>query len=284
MLAGKIGYFRATAHPEALAWQTRVIANGGSVSASTLAAVSNFCNAIQSAGIRDRFLRLNLFCGTGLAAALVPLYRGQSLGGTQFGNSTDTNFNFVAGDYAETGAAGGLLGNGTSKYLATGFIPSTLSVGSVHLSAYARTANSVTTYGSALGAFVAVGGAEVGLYFNQNGLGSPAYFASDNGPGFVQSAANNPIGHLLGSTTATNDRRFFLNGTQSGSTVTANSSIALPSDRDVFVFRRNNAVFGASYSSPRLCSYSIGAGMTAAQASAFYTAMQAFQTALSRNV
>ena len=63
-------------HPEAVAWRDAVVDNGGSVSGATLAAVSDFCNAIDAAGIRDRFYRLNLFAGTGLNAALVPLYRG----------------------------------------------------------------------------------------------------------------------------------------------------------------------------------------------------------------
>ena len=286
MLSAKIGYFRATAHPEALAWQTRVIANGGTVSASTLAAVSNFCNAIQTAGIRDRFYRLNLFAGTGLSAALVPLYRGQSLGGTQFGGATDTNSNFVSGDYVETGSTGGLTGNGSTKYLSTGFVPNSLSLGNTHLSAYANGANSNTSFACALGSFAAQGAGELALYFNQSGLSTAAYFATDNGSGFVASSVNNPTGHLLGSSNATNDRRFFRNGTQSGSTSTTNSSIALPSasDRDIFIFRRSSGGSAPSYTNARLASYSIGASMNASQASAFYTAMQAFQAALSRSV
>lgn len=56
-------------HPEAQDWRNRVITNGGTVSGSTLTAVSNFCRSIDAAGLRDRFYRLNLFCGTGLSAA-----------------------------------------------------------------------------------------------------------------------------------------------------------------------------------------------------------------------
>ncbi len=65
-------------HSEAAAWRSAVIANGGSVSTSTVRAVSNFCAAIDAAGIRDRFVRLNLFCGDNLNAALVPLYRNRA--------------------------------------------------------------------------------------------------------------------------------------------------------------------------------------------------------------
>ena len=124
---------RASLHPEAADWVARVVSNGGTVSASTAAAVNTFCRAIDAAGIRDKFYRLNLFCGgtsgtaVGLNSALVPLYRGPSLGGTQYGGTTDTNTGntFQVGDYAETGAGGGLTG-GSTKYLTTGLLTSAL--------------------------------------------------------------------------------------------------------------------------------------------------------------
>ena len=275
---------RTTLHPEAAAWRTAVVANGGTVSGSTLTAVSKFCFAIDAAGIRNRFFRLNLFCGTGLSSALVPLYRGQSRTGMQFGNATDTNNGpFVSGDYNETGASGGLLGNGTSKYLDTGFAPNTLTLGSTHLSAYAVAANATVGYPAALGSYSAAGGAEFGLYFHQASLTTAAYFAENNSNGFIISSANNPTGHLLGTANSTTDRRVFVNGSQSGSTSTGTSTVALDS-RVVWVFRRNNASASQGWSSARLGAYSIGAGLSVSQASAFYTAMQAFQTALGRNV
>ncbi len=112
MFHGSAGVWNA----DAADWIKRVEANSGSVSTATANAVTNFCNAIDAAGIRGKFYRLNLFCGTGLNACLVPLYRGPSLSGTQYGNATETNNGpFVSGDYVETGTGGGLLGNGTSK-------------------------------------------------------------------------------------------------------------------------------------------------------------------------
>lgn len=108
-------------HPEANAWKAAVVANGGSVSVSTMKAVSKFCGDIDKGGLRDRFYRLNLFCGSGLNAALVPLYRGPSRTGTQYGYTADTNNGpFVSGDYSETG--GFAVTSNTSKYLATGYV------------------------------------------------------------------------------------------------------------------------------------------------------------------
>ena len=98
-------------------WVSRVSTAGGSVSTATRAAVTRFCVAIQAAGLRSKIWRLNAFCGSSLTAALVPIYRGPSRTGTQYGNTTDTNNNFVSGSYAE---ATGLTGNGTTRYLTLG--------------------------------------------------------------------------------------------------------------------------------------------------------------------
>ena len=112
-----IALTRPRIHHDALDWARRVVSNSGTVSQPTLRAVSTFCDAIDRAGIRDRFYRLNLFCGDNLSAALVPLYRNSSSTGTQLGGLTDTNAAvsgqspFVSGDYTLTGV---LVGTGNA--------------------------------------------------------------------------------------------------------------------------------------------------------------------------
>jgi hypothetical protein len=202
----------------------------------------------------------------------------------QFGSETDTNVNFVSGDYNETGSSGGLKGNGSTKYLTTGFLPTLLTVGSNHLSAYITGAVTSGTYAAMLGAFTTPGGAELAIYSVDNSLSGVAYYATANSAGGGSaSAIANPTGHSLGTATATNDRRFYVNGGQSGSTTTVSNTAALPTTVDIHILRRNSGSF-VTWSNARIGAYSIGSGMTAAQASSFYTAMQAFQTALSRNV
>jgi hypothetical protein len=107
-----------TYHAEALAWRTAALANGGVVSATTMQAVSDLCNAVDTNLLRDRFVRLNLCCGDNVQAAVVPLYRGPSPSGGQCGDPVDTNVGpFVTGtDYT---ASGGLVGN-DYKWLETG--------------------------------------------------------------------------------------------------------------------------------------------------------------------
>jgi hypothetical protein len=60
-------------------WINRVYQQGGSVSPATAIAVNQFCQSINDAGIRDRFLRLNLFAGS-FQGAFVPLFRGIATG------------------------------------------------------------------------------------------------------------------------------------------------------------------------------------------------------------
>jgi hypothetical protein len=278
---------RSTLHPEAAAWAARVVANGGTVGTS-LAAVSKFCAAIASAGIRDRFYRLNLFCGSNLNAALVPLYRGPSLGGTQYGNTTDTNNAFVGvgTDYAETGASGGLTGNGTSKYLATGLNPYDAGLVEIdfHTSGYFR--DSQNTSGAFIGCVNS--SAQRGVVFHPafQTLGMYVRFGGLTNSGIENGTLSSRNGHLLGV------RRPGGAGLKDGANINATSvttgSFAWTASADspaLYVFARNDATVSPSisYYAGRSQAYSIGKGMTDAQAAAYYTAMQAFQTALGRN-
>ena len=278
-------------HPEAASWAAAVVTNGGTVGSSTLAAVSKFCRDIDAAGIRDRFVRLSLFCGTGLSACLVPLYRGFSRTGTQYGNTTDTNNNFVSGDYAETGASGGLTGNGSSKYLLCGSILPQVDRASSHMMVYGSSLTSPST-GDRI-AIGAEGASAAGITLIQNrdsgNQSLSRYFSANNNTGgpWVEGATAGfgfADGCLVGTAVSATDLRMFRNGSQVGSTRTidrgtgAQTSTILP----VFAFSANGSI--AAYSAARLRGYSVGIGMTAAQVSAYYTAMQTFQTALTRNV
>lgn len=269
---------RQTTHPEASAWQAAVVANGGSVSGSTLSAVDKFCKSIDSAGIRDRFYRLNLFAGTGLNACLVPLYRGPSRTGTQYGGTTDTNNGpFVSGDYNETGSSAGLLGAAT-KYLNTGVKANDLTQTDRHLSVVADSASPGT------GSQYAIGGDNFG--------GSGNYYWGI----LVGTTAGNMM--VRAQATATNSTQFSITGKphillsgngsaavyRNGSSVVTGPTGAFTAPaQDIWVLGLNRNGSLADAYNGRIQSYSIGLAMTAAQALSFYNAMQSFQTALSRN-
>lgn len=280
-------------HPEAAAWRSAVVAaGGGTPSAATMRAVSKLCADIDAAGIRDRFYRLGIMAGPSLTAALVPLYRGTSRTGTQYGGTTDTNVGpFVSGDYAETGASGGLTGNGSSKYLTTGLTTAALpSLSTGHLSAYAMTGFSTA---SAYGLVASFSSGFVGTNYygiesnagNVSGTMSGSWGAAFSGRIQVTAANGAGIGFVGVSRVSSTDSRVYRNGAQIGSTQT-NTVTTNANDGGGFSVFASLAQTGAIAfaAAVRLGGYSIGSGLSDAQMASYNTAMQAFQTALGRNV
>ena len=289
-LAAKYGITLApqVSNADAQDWVNRVYANGGTVSASTASAVNTFCDSITNASLRDRFYRLNLFCGTGLNACLVPLYRGPSFGGTQYGNATDTNNGpFVSGDYAETGASGGLTGNGT-KWLNTGLTPAALpDISTGHLSAYAMTGFGGTTTYAILSSLGPAYAENYSIEANRTSAGS-LYGAWGKGgtfPSLATAAQGAGNGHVLVSRTSSTA----LSAYKGGSLLRTDSTSVTPASTTApwYVFgHAPNSATGTALNAAvaRLGGYSIGASMTDSQAAAFYDAMQAFQAAMTRQI
>src|SRR5688572_167249 len=104
---------------ETLQYADRVAANGGAISQASLVAIDEFVRACQVAGIWSKFIEVGPFAGSNLNAAMVKLVYQPAAG------SVLTNSSFVSGDYVETGANGGLLGDGT-KFLNTNVQATTL--------------------------------------------------------------------------------------------------------------------------------------------------------------
>jgi hypothetical protein len=278
---------RSTIHPEAANWANRVRTNGGSVSGTTLSAVSKFCASISAAGIRDRFFRLNLFCGTGLSACLVPLYRGPSLGGTQYGGTTDTNNGpFVSGDFSETGASGGLTGNGTSKYLDTGLTYDAMGVPSTNHIGVFKGAGTWNTSIEIIGArdaddyYYIQGRAQVAGDHKVHAFSGPGA----SGGSFINNATVSSATNFL--VASRNSSASFVLYQNAASVASTSSAVTIAgSNRPFLVFMRDIST-GPSFAgwTYRLLGYSFGLGMSAAQVSAYNSAMQALQTSLGRNV
>jgi hypothetical protein len=268
-------------HPEAAAWRSAVVANGGSVSASTLKAVGKFCADIDKAGLRDRFYRLNLFCGSNLNAVLVPLYRGPSRTGTQYGNTTDTNNGpFVSGDYVENS---GLKGNGSSKYLETGVAMTFLGTNKMHL--FVSFNPEVSEFRQLLSARANLTGS-VSLENNYNGTTANRPRVAIFSGGFQPPDHCSPI---------TGRTQYWINNATSdpmemfGRNVNLNNTIpsgafSSTNNEAFLVFAGNQTGTGiAALSGQRIDAYSLGeAFTTAAQRNDFHTAMSDFRTTLGR--
>jgi hypothetical protein len=273
-------------HHEALDWARRVVTNGGSVSQSTLRAVSRFCDDIDRAGIRDRFYRVGLFCGnadSALNAVRTPLYRAQSFTATPLGNATDENTGtFAQGDYAENN---GLLGNGTSKYLSTGLPMTFLGSNQVHLFA-SFVPDAAQNFRILLGARANLAGS---LAMEQNFNGTTA-----NRPRIaIFSAGISPSGNASPITGRT-QYLCQLDGTNGliGESFARNVSIGINTfgaysathTTAFLIFAGNQTGTGiAGYFHSRIDSYSIGAAFTtSAGRTAYHDALTTFRAALGR--
>ena len=268
-------------------WINRVYANGGTVSTSTAAAVNTLCDSLESASLRDRFYRLNLFCGTGLNAALVPLYRGPSLGGTQYGNATDTNNAFVGvgTDYAETGASGGLTGNGTSKYLNTGLTVSNIGTASSgHMSVYHGQSSGLNSNRYYMGANDA--STINRFYFGTDAFSTANVFGSygsaQNATQTLGSQGHGPAGHRILSRESDSLLTHYHNGSVLATNTTPITPAVSTAAFAVFAANRNGTV--DRFHNSWIAAYSIGLGLNSTQAANYRTIMQTFQTALTRNV
>lgn len=245
---------------DAQAWAAAVVANSGTVSPSTLRAVSNFARSCKAAGIWTKLNRVNLFCGNQLAAALVPLKVGA-------GSATDTNTNFVAGDYSETT---GLAGNGTSKRLATGVAENVFGL-DVSLGVYIRTVPS-----QALA--VPIGSNSTALTRTT----SP-YIGARLGHASLETVISGAVvpGFYVGSRLSSTNLAIYKNGAfgTSKSDPTANGT----GSGTINVFCRGSGL-NDRFENGTLAGYSIGTGLSAAEVSAYNTIMETFQDALGRGV
>jgi hypothetical protein len=263
---------------DALDWLQRVYLNGGTVSPATATAVNTFCNAIDAAGIRSKFLRLNPFAGNSdgaLAAVRTPLYRGPSLAGTQYGSEMDDNVNFVPADYSPTT---GLTGNSSSgKYLRTGLPVSAIAGNNLHMGAGLLTSNPNTSTGSSLLGYGSMGGSFVIADRLQSSL---PYFQFGAVQGAGPTSGNLSTGNYVASYPTAYQNGFPLANSASSFSNSGASS-------DFWVFAANGA---GGITSSRLGWYSIGTAFAAGsflapstEISAFTSAMAALQTSLGRS-
>jgi hypothetical protein len=163
-----------------------------------------------------------------------------------------------------TFASTGVTPNGTSAYMNSNFNTNALS--SLHYGYYSRTTN---TSGRDMG------NESPSPYDLIISLGGTLYQRFNSSSIIVSNANSN--GFYVGTQDATNLHRAFRNSVQLGTTQPNNAGY---NNADVWIGAVN-----PSYYSERQCAFaSIGDGLTDTQASNFYTAVQAFQTTLSRNV
>ena len=169
-----------------------------------------------------------------------------------------------------------------SAYAQTFLNPSNdLTNNNYHLSHYSRdqitTGNSVDM-GCSDGATTYM----IGLTQWYQGLNAKGFVAGDFNK-LVTSTNNNTLGLHIGSRTSTISAKMYMNGVQTGNELTTTNLSGLI-NRTMVIGGQQTAGGVAEYSTRQCAFASIGDGLSDAEAANFYTAVQTFQTTLSRAV
>jgi len=198
----------------------------------------------------------------------------------------DTNAAFrlvFVGGWTHT--TNGVLPNGTNGYANTFLNDNILNVNDKSLSYYSRT-NLVAsnTFKVEMGLFGAYRSA---LLVNRTYFGTDFLSVSDistsTGIGTaVSPVRNTSLGFYVASRISTTDNQLFVNGT-SIALNTTNWGVTVPMNLQYYIGAGSSGL--VSGFTDRECAFaSIGAGLSPAEAANYYTAVQAFQTTLSRQV
>lgn len=258
-------------NPETRNYWDRVVANGGTISAASIDAVEKFLQDCKNALIWNKLLEVGPFAGSNLNAALVKLVYPAGAAGVL------TNVNFVAGDYNESGSNGGLAGDGTTKYLNTGFNAATWLPDNAHLSCYLREDIVAAGNRALLGTLTSTDQYWLGALnpaIGVNGrLGQTA--TASSGEGLKQ-------GFHVASRTATNALRIYKNGVLAGADAT--SVAHSRPNQNLFLFAFNSTGSPAAFLPGRLSFYSIGQGMSDSEVLALHQAVRTLQRNLNREV
>jgi len=245
-----------------LAYYNRVIAAGGSLTTTEQNATKTLVADLKSAGIWSGMKAIYPMVGASAAACA------QNLKSSSFTGTFSSGWTF---------ASTGVTPNGTSAYMDTGLNISTqLTLNTNSTSAYYRT--NVIRNG-ANGAYVTGNNC---FYFGPRYGGSIFYAASQQEAGSLLTGANlDSRGFYQLNRNAINSVKFFKNNTTLASSIVSNTG-ALP-NFNFFVSALNGSSI-SDYDNKEQAFTSISDGLTDTQAGDFYTAVQAFQTTLSRNV
>lgn len=250
---------------DAQAFFDRVTTAGGSLSLTEKSAVNQLVVDMKNDGIWTKMKAIYPMVGASAAAC------SQNLKSSSFtGTFTATGWTF---------ASTGVTPNGTSAYIDTGLIPSTdTSQNSVSLGVYSRTNNTGLTARIEMG----TGGGSSDFQSAIRWDGSLGNLSRLNngysGAGYIPTKTS---GFFVISRTASNLTKKYEDGTLKESVTTASQS---PTSISVLIGARNTSTVPIFYDAKQYAFNFIGDGLTDTEASDFYTAVQAFQTTLSRNV
>jgi hypothetical protein len=259
---------------DAQAFFNRVTTAGGSLSTTEKTAVNTLVLDLKGYSIWTKMKAIYPMVGASAASC------SQNLKSSSFTGTFTSGWTF-----ASTGATG----NGTSAYMNTNLVPNTdLSVNSTHLSYYSRTNNAGTS-----------GKAEMGcvnsgiflpllqlLIYGREGSTNDQFLAQaydyTTGTQILVNGTNSQ-GLFIMSRTASNLLRAYKNNSTISSATTTQTQTTMPTN-NLYLGAWNQNGTAAKFSDRQCAFSSIGDGLTDTEAGNLYTAVNAFQVTLSRNI
>jgi len=244
---------------DAQAFFDRVTTAGGSLSATEQTAVNTLVVQMKADGIWSKMKAVYPMVGASAAACA------QNLKSSSFTGTFNGGWTF---------ASTGVTPNGTNGYMDTGLVPRTaLQVNSVSLNFYSR---------SNIQGNIQLG-ANTSDYLIQQMYSSTEMYSQLNtiGADFITAPVTQWQGLFTTSRTSSTAVSAYKNGS---SIATASKTATNTPDLNFYIGARNNNAAASNFDTKECALASIGDGLTDTEASDFYTAVQAFQTTLSRQV
>jgi len=172
-----------------------------------------------------------------------------------------TNNNFVTGDYLGVGTGAGLTGDGSTKYLDTGLLDSSLSADDKSFGAYITSLPTITP--STMMGSRANTPSQLGSSFVFTGVGTQTTYAPQ--PDCTINITEASAFHATVSRRGVNDVEAYANGSSVGTDTSTASATGLA--QEWFLFARNFNGSPNSHSDPTLTFAHIGTGLTDTDAS-----------------
>jgi hypothetical protein len=180
-----------------------------------------------------------------------------------------------------TFSSAGYQPNGTNAFANTFLVPSAnLTNNNIHFSFYSRT-NSTSGNDMGVQNGITTGNPQLTLSIKSAGTGTLNIWLSTNNANRLSIANLNTQGFFIGNSNNSNTKTVYKNNTILGS---GSSTPVNITTYNLYIGAENISGIANNYSNRECAFASIGDGLTNAEALAFYTAVQTFNTTLLRNV
>lgn len=263
-IASSIGQFPQVSDADAQLFVNRLYTAGGVLSTTELSAVNQLVIDLKGYSIWTKMKAIYPMVGASAAACA------QNLKSSSFTGTFTSGWTF---------ASTGVTPNGTSAYMDTALnMSSNLNQNNTHVMVYSRTNTTAET--------VMIGASNSalngGCYIYPRLTSTSAYFSIFNGnSGNSNATITSSLGFLLVSRLLSTQEIYYRNSSK----VRTNSNVSVtPVSMNIYIGANNLGGTASNFSDRETAFSSIGDGLTDTEASNFYTAVQAFQTTLNRQV